>query len=283
MGEKNIFPVIPALSKIEPKNPTTCFEIPDKGDKFRPMKNSGKIAADTHKMGILIPVYNAATKIPELLEQLAIVCNDHLAKVNFRVLLVDDGSVPPLPKFEHPGLEISQIAHQTNRGKGASLRAGFNHFMQDPDCLAVITLDGDLQHPPDKLPLFVSAFLKNDTQLVIGNRKRSIGAMPFHRIISNTLTSFIISLLTGRHIYDSQCGFRLYSREVISAVENHENRFHFESDFLVRAAWKGFSMGFVSIPTIYNGAPSAIRKIPDTLNFIAVILRLIKERILGYV
>jgi hypothetical protein len=146
----------------------------------------------------------------------------------------------------------------------------------------VIILDADLQHPPQKIPDFISLYRDNSLKLVLGHRARKPGIMPFHRILSNTLTSLIISAITGKFIRDSQCGYRLIDRSLIDAFPVKENGFHFESEFLLKCAWRRVPIGFVSIPTIYGKEKSSIKNIRDTVNFVVLILRLLKERMLGW-
>lgn len=148
---------------------------------------------------------------------------------------------------------------------------------------AVLTLDADMQHPPQFIPQFLEAYEAGRGEVIVGHRRRNRRVMPPHRMLSNWLTSRIISLMTGQHIPDSQCGFRLISRGALAQVDMRENRFHLESEFLIRCGWEKIPLGFVDIPTIYNGAPSAIRHLPDTLNFVAVVFKLSLERIKGHV
>ena len=232
--------------------------------------------------GIVIPVYNSPNHLEELLGRISQTikqCPDW----RFSVLLVDDGSSPPLPQLTLPGLSSEQIHFEENRGKGVVLKKGFEHFLKSEDTAAVISIDADLQHPPEKIPAFLKAFEEDRGDIIVGNRKRTLTVMPFHRIISNTLTTAIISVMIRQNVFDSQCGFRLYSRRVLETVTVTENRFHLESEFLIRSGWQKFKIGCVPIPTIYNNAPSAIRNLPDTLNFITVSLKLTMGRIRGNV
>jgi hypothetical protein len=119
--------------------------------------------------------------------------------------------------------------------------------------------------------------------VIVGSRKKNPRVMPVHRIISNTLTSLIISALIGQFVRDSQCGFRLYDREVIENVKLSENRFHLESEMLIKCGWQKYKISYIPFPTIYNEAPSAIRNFSDTINFITLIFRMIKERFAGNV
>ncbi len=246
------------------------------------MKTSENPAQPPRICGILIPAYNAPRHLPELLNRIAALQQAERGW-RFSVLIVDDGSRPPLGEFETGGLEIRLLRHPQNRGKGAALRSGFQRFLEQEEVAAVISLDADLQHPPEYISEFLRAFERGEGDLIIGFRRRDPKVMPRHRILSNSLTSRIISGMIGQKINDSQCGFRLYSRKVLETVAPRENRFHLESEFVIRSAWQGCKIGGVAIPTIYNGAPSAIRHIPDTLNFIALVFKLSLERIKGHV
>jgi hypothetical protein len=163
------------------------------------------------------------------------------------------------------------------------LQRGFACFLERKEMQAVITLDSDWQHPPEYIPAFLREFEKGKGDVIVGCRKRDPEVMPFHRILSNLLTTAIISAMIGQKVGDSQCGFRLYSRRVLENISPRETRFHLESEFLIRSGWKTFRIACVAIPTIYNDAPSAIRNIPDTLNFISLIFRLLIERMRGHV
>jgi hypothetical protein len=75
----------------------------------------------------------------------------------------------------------------------------------------------------------------------------------------------------------------LFDRKVIESLTMTENRFHLESEMLIRSGWKKFKIDFIEIPTIYNFGPSAINNFSDTLNFVSLILKLTAKRIAGHV
>lgn len=131
--------------------------------------------------------------------------------------------------------------------------------------------------------MFLWEFQCHQADMVYGYRSRKIGVMPLHRIASNYLTSLIISLFTGRICRDSQCGFRLYRKAALRNVPMQENRFHLESELALRLGWRKAKMVPVRIPTIYNHSPSAIRNLPDTLNFVALVVKLVFRRLWGHV
>ncbi len=236
----------------------------------------GSVKTDAPGMGIIIPAYN-----PELhtLHQLLARINQLSLSNLEQVLVVDDGSRPPIALVFPPNLPVQLLRQEINQGKGAALKLGFTRLLGNPHIQLILTLDADLQHPPEKIPEFLSRFGRYGEDIIVGYRSRSPRVMPPHRIVSNSLTSLIISLLTGQLVRDSQCGFRLIRREVLETISLKENRFHLESELLIRAGWQRFRIGFVPIPTIYNNEKSSIKNVQDTLNFIFLITQLIWEKL----
>ncbi|MFQ5584829.1 MAG: glycosyltransferase family 2 protein [Calditrichia bacterium] len=246
------------------------------------MKTNKMLSIDKYHCGIIIPVYNSADHIAELLQKIGEVQNRQRRWV-FNILIVDDGSEPELPACKQSGLIVEQIRHNSNMGKGAALQSGFRYFLDNEQIEPIVTMDGDLQHPPEYLPHFLKKFETENSQVVVGYRQRNPKVMPLHRIVSNTLTSLIISGMTGQMVRDSQCGYRLYSRTVLERMTFGENRFHLESEMLIRCGWLRIPIDFTPIPTIYNSAPSAINNLADTWDFISLIIRMTARRLTGHV
>lgn len=240
-----------------------------------------KRQAPARHCGIIIPVYNSTAYLDAILDEIQSI-ETQLADWRFTLLIVDDGSTPPVPNFVKEHLNIVQLRQAQNGGKGTALKRGFSYFLAKKEIEAVVTLDADMQHPPEYIPHFLKAFQENEGMVITGSRNRDPRIMPLHRILSNYLTSQMIGTMIRQKVEDSQCGYRLYTRQALEAVELKENRFHLESEFLVRSGWKGFAIGHVPIPTIYNDAPSAIRNLPDTWNFITLICKLLIERARGH-
>ncbi|NIS46630.1 glycosyltransferase, partial [Candidatus Saccharibacteria bacterium] len=85
------------------------------------------------KCGIIIPVYNSDTFLKELLNQIKNI-QKKSSPYKLSIIIVDDGSNPPIAKQTIPGLPIEWIRHPQNQGKGAALKTGFNYFLnQDID------------------------------------------------------------------------------------------------------------------------------------------------------
>ena len=212
---------------------------------------------------ILIPAFNASPTIKELINQLFT-----LEILPDNVIVINDGSTDETSSIAKE-LRVNVIDLHRNQGKGAALLSGFKYFLQNSYADYLICMDADLQHPVNS----ISDFLKSDSKFTIGNREKSLKTMPFHRILSNVITSKILSIVTKQKILDSQCGYRMIHRDIISKLELNEKGFQLESEMIVEIAKMGIKIGFVDIPTIYNQSGSSINNVKDTLRFIRYILK----------
>ncbi|MCS7013015.1 MAG: glycosyltransferase family 2 protein [Chloroherpetonaceae bacterium] len=215
----------------------------------------------------VIPCYNAAQTLPELLRRLApVVANAH-------TICVSDGStdhtVQVLSAFP-----VHIIARPHNEGKGAALKVGFEYALRQ-GASAVLTLDSDLQHSPSDAPKLIAALEHFD--MVIGSRHRAAqfrrSPMPFARQLSNRITSGLLSQLLHQPILDSQCGYRIIRRLCLETILPlcKETGYMFETEFLIYAVRRGFRIGFVEIETIYAGEKSYMRYATETKNFLKLV------------
>jgi glycosyltransferase involved in cell wall biosynthesis len=215
---------------------------------------------------IIIPAYNAGELLSRLLKKLESV---HPLE---HAVVVNDGSTDDTESYAlQTGVNV--IRHQHNRGKGAALASGF-HFALKHNYDAVITIDADLQHPPEYIPNLIER-AADGFDMVIGSRRKRLREIPLVRRISNYLSSLVVTVLTRTFIEDSQSGFRYISRKVLEKVILKEKGYQMETEIIVKASRAGFKIGFTPIPVIYNKEPSSMRHFRDALRFIRLTLRLI--------
>jgi glycosyltransferase involved in cell wall biosynthesis len=220
------------------------------------------------RVAVLVPAYQAAAHLGEVLLRL-----ERLAEKP-PVLVVDDGSRDATAEVARQfGARVLSFAG--NRGKGFALIEGFRALA---DFDGVITLDADGQHPPEHVPAFIAA-ARAGADLVLGRRERT-AAMPVFRRFANAWGSGWATALAGQRISDSQCGFRLYSRELLRRTPMTPGRYELETEIAVRAARLGFRVSEVDIPTVYGEAGSHIRAFRDVPRIIGVLGRLTLERLL---
>ena len=220
------------------------------------------------KVCVLIPTYNESRAIGGLVS--------NVIKEGHDILVVDDGSSDNTAAIAiEKGANV--IKNKNNMGKGASLKTGFAYALQYKYD-AVIVMDGDGQHKTEDIKRFIQAALTGSADLIVGNRMRRAKSMPLIRWATNRCLSGIISRITGQHIPDTQCGFRLIKRRLLEKVNLMTSKYETESEILIRAGKKNFKIDSLPIDSIYNGEVSRIHPLIDAFRFTRLILKINRER-----
>ncbi len=137
-------------------------------------------------------------------------------------------------------------------------------------------MDGDGQHLPEETGRFVRAFRRKPRVAVwVGTRNLAASSMPPLRRATNLAMSLLISLVALRWIPDSQSGFRLYRGDILPLLRAGSRHFETESEFLIRAAWRGLGIGRVPISTVYGEERSKIRAGRDTVRFFRMLAAMV--------
>jgi hypothetical protein len=79
--------------------------------------------------------------------------------------------------------------------------------------------------------------------------------------------SLVLSLVCGKKIEDSQCGYRLLSRNAVEKMSLKTEKYEIESEMLLEAKRHGLKISSVDINSIYQGETSQINPFSDTLRF----------------
>jgi len=225
---------------------------------------------------ILIPAYNAENSIGNLLDEI-----NTLEIKPSQVIVVDDGSSDKTAMIAEKK-DAVLIRLPKNQGKGFALKRGFECAKHLSEIEFILCMDADLQHPVFSIPNFINTANKLNSDFILGNRNKSFKSMPLHRIISNKLTSRIISILTGQIIKDSQCGMRLIRKDILKNIQLSENGFQLESEIIFRIAEQKYRINHVDIPTIYNSEMSNIGNISDTFKFIKLMFKEMIRKIYAF-
>jgi glycosyltransferase involved in cell wall biosynthesis len=215
------------------------------------------------KTCVLIPSYNEARTIAKMVSELK-------AK-GLTVYVVDDGSTDDTALIAQAEGAVV-VKHKYNKGKGASLREGFSHILKK-HFDTVLVMDADGQHKTQDVEAFFMTISKTGADIVIGNRMRDTTAMPLIRILTNRFMSFLISLISGQRVADSQCGFRLIKRGVLETVKLRSSNYEIETELIIKAAKANFKITSVPIMTVYEDETSKINPLVDTFRFIVLLLK----------
>jgi len=184
-------------------------------------------------ISVVVPVFNESANIPELLTRLSAVLNG-LGR-SFEVVIVDDGSrdsswrVLTAESADYPwlvGLRLSRnFGHQHALLAGLTVARG----------AAVVSMDGDLQHPPEVLPLLVARWDAGDK--VVYTRRINDKRLGWFKRLSSRLYYVLFSWLSGVNIEAGSSDFRLLARQPLDQLL----RFN-DVDLFLRGAvqWIGF-------------------------------------------
>jgi uncharacterized protein (DUF2062 family) len=179
---------------------------------------------------VLVPVYDNGGTVGAVVKG--------ARALGLDVLVVDDGSRDGSgERAREEGATV--VRHDANRGKGAALKTGFREALARGYTHAA-AIDADGQHFPDDLPRLIEVARANPTALVIGAREFAGQTnvqtkSSFGRAFSN----FWVWAETGVDVSDSQCGLRVYPVALVSQLPLRRDRFDFEVEVIVRAAWAG--------------------------------------------
>lgn len=183
-------------------------------------------------VSVVIPAYNEELNVRVVFERV----RDCLPVADLlEVIFVDDGSTDGTAKgvreLRAESKKVRLVRFGRNFGHQAALLAGLDAAIG----AAVITLDCDLQHPPELLPQMVEAW-RNGARVVQMVRLQTQGAGPFKRITSDLFYRFI-NLLSEAPVVKGAADYQLLDRKVVDALLLFRDRQPFLRGLV---AWLGF-------------------------------------------
>ena len=206
------------------------------------------------KLSVVIPCYNEASRgnFKKRIEDVLKYLKECESISSFEVICVNDGSTDDtLNILQNFGNSIILISH-SNRGKGYSLKRGFE-ICTGELCLM---MDADLSVPLEYIEQFYLELRENKNLALIGSR-RCDGAQilkeqgTIRRGIGK-ISRFITQKILGLDIIDTQCGFKMtrskYVKEILGNI--HSNRWLFDIELLVYLQNKNIKL--VEVPVSWG-------------------------------
>jgi len=187
------------------------------------------------KISIIIPAYNEERNLSTIRERIKNVF-ELLDNYSYEIIFVNDGSRDNtqrvLEDLSKKYTEVRYIELSRNFGHQAALKAG----LDNADANAVISMDADLQHPPELIPKLISEWEKgNDIVYTIREYNKNI---PFIKKITSDFYYKIISSLSSLKFEKGTADFRLLDAKVVEELKQNK-----ESDLFLRGLvkWMGFN------------------------------------------
>ncbi len=191
------------------------------------------------RISAVVPAYNEAESLPKLHEEL--VAGLESLGMPWEIVYVDDGSRDGSDQvYERlcaSDPRVRAILLRRNFGKSAALATGFRAVRGE----LVATLDADLQDDPAELPRLLAA-LEGGLDLVSGWKVKRHD--PITKTLPSKLFNAVTSWVAGVKLHDFNCGFKLYRREVVDAIEVYGELHRFMPAL---AHWRGFRVGEIGV------------------------------------
>ncbi len=170
---------------------------------------------DKPELSLVIPVYNEEANLSELIRRTLAACDP--MGISYEMILVDDGSADNSAQMireaaEKNGGKVVGVFLTTNFGQHAAVTAGLRTSVGK----YIITLDADLQNPPEEIPKLVEKLREGYD--VVGTIRENRKDTFFRRWASKTDNLMVRKLCNGKTMTDYGCMLRGYSRTVVNAI-----------------------------------------------------------------
>jgi glycosyltransferase involved in cell wall biosynthesis len=195
------------------------------------------------KYSIVVPLHNEQENVTDLYDRLKAVMEGN--GESFEIVLVDDGSTDNtfglLREIVAVDSRVTVVKLRRNFGQTAGLAAGFDHARGEH----IIAMDGDLQHDPADIPIFLEKIAEG-YDIVSGWRRQRIDNLWLRRIPSR-IANWLMARLSGVDIHDFGTTFKAYRREILEQVPLYGELHRF---IPALASWHGASIIEVPIRNV---------------------------------
>jgi glycosyltransferase involved in cell wall biosynthesis len=169
----------------------------------------------------LVPAYNEASTIGEVLERIA------RLDLEPQVIVVDDGSTDETAAIaERAG---ALVIRQANRGKGAAIRVAIPHIESE----IVVIQDADMEYDPAEVPSLIDPIVRGAADVVFGSRLsggRPQRAYLFWHMIGNRFLSILTGVLFNTTLSDMETGYKAFRADVLRSLDLRQDGFGIEPE-----------------------------------------------------
>jgi glycosyltransferase involved in cell wall biosynthesis len=216
------------------------------------------------KLSIIIPVYNEATTLPEILRRVRAVSvlvpvgftvdGDDGQRINIdkEIIVVDDGSEDgsrQILEAEAAQGHVRAFYHERNQGKGAAIRTGLKNATGD----FLVIQDADLEYDPREYRLLLQPILEERANVVYGSRFRGgpTKTMFFIHMLGNRFLTLVTNILYDTILSDMETCYKCFRAEVIRDIPLRARGFEFEPEITAKVLKRGHRI--YEVPISYTG------------------------------
>jgi glycosyltransferase involved in cell wall biosynthesis len=219
----------------------------------------------TPRVSFLIPAFNEAGTIGEVLERIAAL------DLEAQVVVVDDGSTDGTAEAVEQKIEGRGdivLVRRPHRGKGAAVRAAIEHAT----CEIAVIQDADMEYDPADVPALIEPIVRGVADVVYGSRLS--GGKPqrvylFWHMVGNRFLSLLTGVLYNTTLSDMETGYKAFRTEVLRSLTLRQNGFGIEPEITARICKR--KLRVYELPISYYGRTYAEgKKITWRDGFVAV-------------
>ena len=219
-------------------------------------------------LSVIVPVYNEANTIREILKRI------NSVGIDKEIIVIDDGSIDGtgriLQDIRYNNLKV--IHHNSNRGKGAAFLTGLANASGN----LIIVQDADLEYDPNDFLKLIDVIQKGDADIVFGVRfKENVRGLVMHRLGNKILTG-LINVLFNTRLNDSFTCYKLLRRDTVNMLNIQAKGFEVEAEIVTKAIKKRLRIS--EIPISYRPRTYSQGKKIRLKDGIRSILSIIKYR-----
>lgn len=231
-------------------------------------------------VSIVIPAYNEESRLPSTIEAiLRYLSRPDSRWTDWEILVVDDGSrdgtAAVAERFHQRDARVSLLRNPGNRGKGYSVR----HGMLAGRCEWVLFSDADLSTPIEELDNLYTACREQGCDLAIASRAIDRSLIEQRQSLLRELggrgMNLLMRLIVGLNVADTQCGFKLFSRDAAQRIFPLQtiDGFGFDPELLFIARKLGYR--FCEIPARWKHVEGTkVRLVRDSIRMVGDFLRI---------
>jgi glycosyltransferase involved in cell wall biosynthesis len=203
------------------------------------------------KLSVLIPVYNEARTIDEVLRLVRAV------PLEKEIIVVDDGSVDGTREIlaNWDGKDgVRVILHPGNRGKGTAVSTAIREARGE----ILLIQDADLEYDPAEYPTLLKPIEAGRADVVYGSRFRGSSenrVQFFWHTVGNRLLTLISNVVTNLNLTDMATCYKVFHRRIVPELNLVSKRFGVDAEFTVKVARGGFRI--FEVPVSYYGRSMA--------------------------
>jgi glycosyltransferase involved in cell wall biosynthesis len=199
------------------------------------------------RVSFLVPAYNEASTIVELLDRVSEL------ELDKQIVVVDDGSTDgtgDLVERWRDGRDGVVLVRKDNGGKGSAVRAAIEHAEGD---IAVIQ-DADLEYDPADVPALIEPIERGHADVVFGSRLsggRPQRAYLFWHLVGNRFLSLLTNILYNTTLSDMETGYKAFRMEVLRSLDLRQDDFGIEPEITAKICKR--KLRVYELPIAYYG------------------------------